>query len=317
MGKKLLIGAISFVLICAVIFCGVMTMFKWDFTRLSTVKYETNVYSIDEEFSDISISTNTANIEIIPTRDPIAKVVCYEAVKLKHSTTVKDGELMVEFKDERKWYDHISLDFRTAKITLYLPKGEYGKLKINSSTGNVIIPEGFNFENIDISQTTGNVDCFATSNGDVKIKASTGDIKVEKGCVGSLSIEVSTGNILVSEIECAGDLNVKVSTGGAKLSNVNTNTIISSGDTGDISLKKVIAAEGMTIERNTGNVKFEECDAQELVITTDTGDVKGTLLSDKVFIVKSDTGSVKVPETTNGGTCKITTDTGDVKIEIK
>ena len=114
-----------------------------------------------------------------------------------------------------------------------------------------------------------------------------------------------------------GDLNVKVSTGGAKLSNVNTNTIISSGDTGDISLKKVIAAEGMTIERNTGNVKFEECDAQELVITTDTGDVKGTLLSDKVFIVKSDTGSVKVPETTNGGTCKITTDTGDVKIEIK
>ena len=104
MGKKLLIGAISFVLICAVIFCGVMTVFKWDFTRLSTVKYETNVYSIDEEFSDISISTNTANIEIIPTRDPIAKVVCYEAVKLKHSTTVKDGELKVEFKDERKWY---------------------------------------------------------------------------------------------------------------------------------------------------------------------------------------------------------------------
>ena len=71
------------------------------------------------------------------------------------------------------------------------------------------------------------------------------------------------------------------------------------------------------IERTTGDIKFNGCDASELVIVTDTGNVKGTLLSDKVFIAKTDTGSIKVPETVSGGKCKITTDTGDIKIEIK
>ena len=40
-------------------------------------------------------------------------------------------------------------------------------------------------------------------------------------------------------------------------------------------------------------------------------------LTEKIFIAKTDTGEIKVPETTSGGKCKITTDTGDIKIEIK
>ena len=40
--KIWLIIAASFVLIGCIIFGGVMTMLKWDFTKLSTDKYETN-----------------------------------------------------------------------------------------------------------------------------------------------------------------------------------------------------------------------------------------------------------------------------------
>ena len=53
-----------------------------------------------------------------------------------------------------------------------------------------------------------------------------------------------------------------------------------------------------------------------MFVETDTGDVTGSLLSDKVFITKSDTGSIDVPKTVTGGKCEITTDTGDIKIEI-
>ena len=49
---------------------------------------------------------------------------------------------------------------------------------------------------------------------------------------------------------------------------------------------------------------------------TDTGDVRGSLLSEKVFIVNTDTGRKEVPDTITGGRCEITTDTGDVKITI-
>ena len=50
------------VLIGCIIFAGVMTMLRWDFSKLSTVKYETNSHEISETFHAISIKTDTADI---------------------------------------------------------------------------------------------------------------------------------------------------------------------------------------------------------------------------------------------------------------
>ncbi len=72
----------------------------------------------------------------------------------------------------------------------------------------------------------------------------------------------------------------------------------------------------MSIQRNTGSVKFNKSDAGEIKVVTTTGDVKGTLLTDKVFIVNTNTGKKEVPNTITGGRCEITTDTGDIKISI-
>ena len=44
--KILLMIAASAVLLGLIIFAGVMTVLKWDFTKLSTTKYETNAYSV-------------------------------------------------------------------------------------------------------------------------------------------------------------------------------------------------------------------------------------------------------------------------------
>ena len=71
------------------------------------------------------------------------------------------------------------------------------------------------------------------------------------------------------------------------------------------------------IGRSTGDVRFEECDAAEIFVRTDTGDIKGSLLTDKMFFAEADTGSVRVPKTTSGGRCEITTSTGDIRITIE
>ena len=63
-------------------------------------------------------------------------------------------------------------------------------------------------------------------------------------------------------------------------------------------------------------MNFEASDAASIFVETDTGDVKGSLLSEKIFIINTDTGKKEVPESTTGGRCKITTDTGDIKITI-
>ena len=53
-----------------------------------------------------------------------------------------------------------------------------------------------------------------------------------------------------------------------------------------------------------------------LGVSTDTGDVTGSLLSAKVFVVTTDTGTVQVPKSTAGGRCEISTDTGDIRITV-
>ncbi len=275
--KIWLIIATSLVLVGCIIFVGVMTMYKWDFRKLSTVRYETNNYEINEDYKNISIVTRTADVVLIPCESLKTSVVCYEQENLKHSVEVKEGTLVISVVDTRKWYEHIGINFCTSKITVYIPRGEYGTLSVKSSTGNIC---------------------------------------VENMTADALGLYVSTGDISVSNVDCKDDVNISVSTGKTNLTNVVCKNVTSSGDTGDISLKNVIATEKFSINRSTGDIKFDRCDAAEISIKTDTGKVVGSLLSEKAFITETSTGKVSVPKTTAGGKCEITTSTGDIKIEV-
>lgn len=296
--KIWLIVATSLVVLGIIFFGVVMAMLKWDFIKLGTAKYETNNYEISENFHNISIATDTADITVLPSDDGKCKVVCYEDIKAKHIVNVQNDTLIINEANNKKWYDHIGITFETLKITIYLPESEYSSLIIEESTGDIKISKNFRFENIDID-------------------TSTGDIKLENITAGDIELSVSTGRIEVSNIECEGNFEIEVSTGKTKLTNIKCKNLTSDGDTGSISLTNVIAADKIDIERSTGDVIFDACDAKELYIETDTGDVKGSLLTEKVFIARTDTGRINVPKTTSGGVCEITTDTGDIIINIK
>ena len=315
--KIWLVIATALVVVGCVIFGGVMTMLQWDFTKLSTVKYETNDYEIDENYKNISIVTDTADIVFVPSENSKSSVVCYEQKNVKHSVTVKDDTLVIAVVDTRKWYEYIGINIGTPKITVYLPNAEYEKLFIKESTGNVEIPNNFRFESMDISTSTGDVKNDASASESIKIKTSTGNIRVENISAEALDLSVSTGEITVCDVNCQGDVKIHVSTGKTKLTDVACKNLTSSGNTGDISLKNVIATEKFSLERSTGDVKFDGCDAAEISVKTDTGDVTGTLLSEKVFLAETDTGRVEVPKTATGGRCEITTDTGDIRIKIQ
>ena len=315
--KVWLIIATSFVLVGGIIFVGVMSMLEWDFTKLSTGKYETNDHEITENFKSISIITNTADIVLLPSENSKTSVSCYEQRNVKHLVAVNDGALVIKVVDTRKWHEHIGINFGTPKITVYIPQGEYGKLSIKSSTGDVEIPKEFKFENIDISESTGNVTNYASASEDIIIKTNTGNIHVENVSANTIDLSVSTGEVTASDVTCEGDVKINVSTGKTNLTNIRCKNVVSTGNTGAISLKNVIAAEKFSIERSTGDVKFDGCDAAEISVETDTGDVRGCLLTDKIFIVQTDTGNVNVPKTVTGGKCEITTSTGDINISIK
>lgn len=311
-----IIIASALILIGGITFTGVMSMLNWDFTRLSTVKYETNSHDVTEEFKGISINTETADIEFVPSDASGVSVLCYEEENMKHSVAVRDETLVIDILDERKWYNFIGINFRSPKITITIPKGDYGTLSIRSDTGDVTIPKELEFQNIDIAQSTGDVTNYASVSEALKIKTSTGMIHSENISAGSLELSTSTGNIILTNVTASGDITANLSTGKTTLTNVTCQKLTSKADTGNISLINVIATESFYIERSTGDVKLDASDAAEIFINTDTGDVKGSLLSDKVFITETDTGSISVPNSVTGGRCEIKTDTGDIKITV-
>ena len=314
--KIWIVVAASALVLGIIVFGGAMTMLKWDFTRLSTVKYEINRYDIGEEYHGISIVTDTADIVLVPTDNARTEVECYEQKNVRHAVAVREGTLEISVQDTRKWYEYIGLNFHSPKITVYLPKGAYGALQIRSDTGDVEIPKEFTFESIDISEKTGDVACFAGADKGICIQTTTGKIHVQDITASSLELSVSTGKVTAARVMCTGDVSICVSTGKAQLRDLTCQSLTSSGNTGDISLQNVTAVQALTIERTTGDVELEGCDAAELFIKTDTGDVEGWLRTDKVFIAKTDTGRIDVPSSITGGRCEITTDTGDIKLRV-
>lgn len=86
--------------------------------KLFMVKYETTTYEVSKDFSDISISTDTADIIFALSDDGTCKVECYEEENAKHSVTVENDVLIV--KTNKSWYDYIGYSFGWSKITIYL-----------------------------------------------------------------------------------------------------------------------------------------------------------------------------------------------------
>ncbi len=298
--KTSLLIAVLLILAGGVLFVCTMAALHWDFNVLSTIRYETTTYVVTEDFQNIAINSETADILLLPSYDGNCRVVCDEETDTKYIVEVVDGTLTIEFVSDKSFSDYIrniGINLRTPKLTLYLPKAEYKNLVIREDTGDIKLMADFRFESLDLSLHTGDVACFASVSGQLKIKTSTGNIRVENVTADILDLTVSTGDVQLENIRC--------------------NMLRTSGDTGSILLKDVIATETLSIIRTTGDVRFDGADAATIFVETDTGHITGTLLSEKRFLPQSDTGDIEVPKTSSGGKCEIITSTGDIKLTIQ
>lgn len=313
--KTVLIAAGAIFLLGCIIFGAAMMTLGWDFTKLSSSEYETNEHEVTGEFTDIAVLTDTADIIFAPSEDGKCRIVCYERTNVRHGVAVEEGKMTVSLADERNWYERI-FDYGLDTVTVYLPEAAYASLSVKNATGDVTLPEEFTFGTADIKTNTGYTVCRANVTGLLRMQASTGSIGVENAIVGGLSLSVSTGPITISSVNCTGDATIWASTGGIHLSSFTCQNLTTEGGAGDIMLWNVTADGRFQIARNTGNVHFIGCDAAEISVKTTTGDVTGTLLTAKDFDAESDTGRVDVPDTKEGGICKIRTGTGKIRITL-
>ena len=316
--KICLIVASSLLVFGALVFVITMSALKWDFKKLSTVKYETKEYEMTEDFKNILINTDTSRIVFLPSEDEKIKVVTYEQKKLHHEVSVFDNTLKIELNDTRKWYEHITLfSFGSPQITVYLPKKAYGALNIASHTGDIEIPKDFTFKSIDIGASTADINCLASATDLIKIHVSTGDIDVSGVFSKSIDLSASTGAIKLSGSIFTGDVKIKASTGNVSIRDVMCNAIFASGSTSNIKLTNAIVAEKIDITTSTGDIALDLSDGGEISLKASTGNITGTLLKNKEFDAKASTGHVSTPPSVMGaGKCVIRTSTGNIQISV-
>lgn len=333
--KKWLIAALALILAGAAMFTAALALCGWDITKLGTVDYVETTLEPSGDFENISINVYTTDLRLLPSEDGKCRIVCYEDEKVSHTAEVKDGTLVIDTNDTRKWFT-VSLSFKSPTMKVYLPKNEYEYLDISTDTGAVYLPNNFTFESINIDGNTGSVVCYASAKKDmdfeldtgpillcdvsaegIRLKTDTGRIKLNGGTVAE-SIEVKTGTGLVSieNISC-GNIHAKADTGFVSLENTSCGDLHAETDTGSIALENVVGSGKFELISDTGHIGLNGCDAAELYIETDTGSVSGELLTDKIFFAESDTGRVSVPKSMTGGRCEIKTDTGSIEMEVR
>lgn len=315
--KKWLITAAFLLLLGALVAGNAIMYLNDDFAKFSEGKYNTKEYTITENYQNICIAVDTADVIFVPAERDVTGICCYEQKNVTHSVSVEGDTLTIQVVDTRQWYEHIGFYFDTPRITVSLPQGIYGTLRIDDSTGDITIPADYQFEDMDIRSNTGDVVNFASATSQMYIQTDTGDIRVENTSAEDISLSTTTGSLTLIHVSCADELLLGVTTGDTVLTGITCKLITAVGSTGDIFLTDVVAEEMIAVDRTTGDVNLTRCDAQDIWIDTDTGDVTGSLLTDKIFITESDTGNIKVPQSHTGGKCEITTDTGDIKITIE
>ena len=309
--------AFFFIILGSVMFVSVLAVNNWDFSKTGSVKYQSNTYEIEENFDNISIFSDTADVVFKYHDSEKCKVVLFEEEKINHFAFVEENTLKIEQNDNRKWFDYIHFfSFGRTTVTVYLPKHDYLSLNVETDTSDIKIPKDFKFQNLKISGDTSSVSLFASVSKKTDINLSTGDIKINSVNLGNLKVSTTTGDISLSSVKCEEKISANVSTGSLNFYNVTAKNLTSSGSTGEVNFNNVKIDEKLSVNRSTGDILFTDSDAGEIFIKTDTGDVRGSLISNKIFITSTDTGSVSVPKTTSGGKCEIITDTGDIKLSV-
>ena len=132
----------------------------------------------------------------------------------------------------------------------------------------------------------------------------------------TLKAESKSGRVTI-ENASPEQLNAKTSSGRIELAHIRCGTASARSTAGRIELTDVIAEKDLFVKNASGSVNLDGCDAGGISIETTSGAVKGTLLTDKIFMASSSSGRVEIPRSNLGGDCEITTTSGSIRIEIE
>ncbi len=305
--KVVLIVAAVLFAVGGVLSFATLASIGFDFTKLSTVgeavKVEKALTVTGEENLVITVGTDDVRLSVSP--DDQAHFLYYNKDFQEYLLVQENGEISLSpKKNQRKWYEYLQIDFHFGEdiVDVQLPASFRGTIQINASTGKVAIEKLQNLSELNVTASTGYVNCAEVSAGNIRMKTSTGDMRLEELRSGKdIDLICTTGRIVLSGAEAANDIQCKNSTGGLQIKNI-----------------KCVSA---VLEATTGNIRFWDVDAQNISLHASTGDITGSVAgTEGDFAVTSSTGtgSNNLPEKWGSGsrTLTVKTSSGDIDVSF-
>lgn len=279
-------------------FAAFITM-GFDFSKINMMEdFEMKIYEISEDFDNIKIHEIECDVYLLPSDNGKCRVESTENDKIINIVEVKNGTLEITRKDVRPWYEHIGIwwgnDF---SLTVYLPKNEYRNLYLKTVSGNISVPDNFNFSSAETISTSGDISfCGKVTNG-FSAKSTSGVLNLKNVNGGAAEAVTTSGDIFLENIN-ADSLLVKTTSGRFDVSDIKING----------------SAEFYSV---SGNMKMNYADASSFIIKTTSGDVFCDILSRKNFKTQTTSGDIRVPESDfSAGFFDVKTTSGDITVNI-
>lgn len=294
---------------------GAMAAMDFDFSNLTAGSFGTKTFAVDEAFYNISVNGEECDVQFYPSESG-AEVICRANESEAYTAKVKDDTLYIERREDCERYWYIGIYRNKAEISVCLPENDYQSLAVNTQGGDIAVPEAFRFESVSLKSNSGEIEMSASSGGDLTVMSESGDIHIVGTDSQLLSAQSSSGEVTLEKVSAEEYIQVKTKSGDIELSDARSKAFEIAAGSGDISFWQVIAEDNIHAESGSGDIRLKNSDAKELWIKSHSGDVSGTLLTDKVFLTDTASGSVSVPKSASGGKCEIITKSGDIDFKI-
>ena len=270
----------------------------FDVTGINNHELSHISHEVVEEFDSIRINDIECQVRLFESSNDKTWVECSDSDRIFTRVAVDNGTLSIERIDGRKWYDHIGIWWDHAPtLNVYLPESEYASLYILTVSGDIEIPSGFTFENVEIYSTSGDISSFCEARGDMTVQSTSGDVVIRGVRANTFKTKTTSGDIDISHGSAA------------ELSVITTS--------GDIELSQITVDGEMSVSSTSGDIEIDDADAAELELSAVSGDIEAVLLSAKKFVTDTVSGSISVPASDDdAGICSVSTTSGDVRIII-
>lgn len=252
-------------------------------------------YTPEGEFNSIYISAADGDVEFYVSDDGKCRIECMENDNVKHRAEITGGTLNILRESEGVFGINFGFD-ETCDIRVYLPENSYRDLYVESASGDVFVPRG-----IDFSQ--------------VRIYTKSGDAEVKSSCDELLLVQTVSGEIDIEDVYSS-SVSLSTTSGDISTENFKADSLLLNSVSGEITVENTIAEKELFAESISGDIELDGSNSPNIKIKTTSGNVSGSLKTNKVFTVKSISGSIKVPKSEGNEECAVTTASGDIDIEI-